>query len=197
MSGNERDIQTQPGPDTAPRGAGPRPGPRPRVGRPFPRPLGVGIVLLLSISFVAVAFGRYTEIGTVRNPQTAPLAIRDLVFVDLPEGEIAVKDARTDETIHVIHMGEDGFIRGSMRGFARERKTRGKPADAAFRLIRWDDGTTTLADTSTGQVVYLNAFGPTNAAAYERFLPGLDHALAHSVPNPFNSTAPATGSKAP
>jgi hypothetical protein len=34
-------------------------------------------------------------------------------------------------------------------------------------MIRWENGSVSLSDTATGERIYLNAFGPDNAAAYE------------------------------
>ena len=144
---------------------------RPKVGRPFPRAPLFGALVFVLFAIAATIFGRVTEIGTVRNPSTSPTSIRDIRFVEHANDEIAVVDAMSGTTIETILPEKDGFIRGALRGLTRDRRVRGGDADAAYRLILWDNGRLTLSDTSTGQRIELNAFGPTNAGALARFLP--------------------------
>ena len=70
----------------------------------------------------------------------------------------------------VLPPGSNGFIRGVMRGLARERMLHGIDAAPPFRLIRWADGRLSLEDTATGRLIDLAAFGPTNAQAFARLL---------------------------
>jgi hypothetical protein len=42
--------------------------------------------------------------------------------------------------------------------------------DEPYRVIKWSSGAVSLSDTKSGQRIYLNAFGPDQVAAFERFL---------------------------
>ena len=69
--------------------------------------------------------------------------------------------------------GEQGFIRGTLRGLARMRRgqdiprTRRNPSASSA----WADGRITLDDTATGQRLDLEAYGHTNAATFAKLLP--------------------------
>ena len=130
-------------------------------------PLPAAIALVLFTLAIAI-FGRVTDIGTVRVTTGAAVEVRDLVFKDGPTGTIHITDARNGAVVEVVESGEDGFIRGSMRGLARERTRHGVGPEVPFRLIRWESGVVSISDTGTGQRIYLDAFGPTNVAAFTR-----------------------------
>ena len=70
-----------------------------------------------------------------------------------------------------IRPGEDGFLRGTLRGLAQARQRDGLGPERPFSLTRYDDGRLALADEATGRRVPLEAFGPTNAGAFARLLP--------------------------
>ncbi len=97
---------------------------------------------------------------------------RDLVFVDREQGGIAVLDGDTHATITILEPGTNGFIRGVMRGLARDRGMRGIGPDAPFRLIERTDGRLTLLDPSTDRQIELGAFGQTNVASFAQLLHG-------------------------
>ena len=125
---------------------------------------------LIGFAIAATMFGRATEIGTLRVPTTAPQAIRDLTFVTDSDEVLTVRDARSGDVVAVYQPEEGGFVRGSQRGIGRDRKLLGIAADEPYRLILWDDGRLTISDTKTGQRFPLDAFGPTNSAAFARLL---------------------------
>ena len=91
-----------------------------------------------------------------------------------------MNDAATGERIAELQPGEGGFVRGSLRAFDRMRLVAQAPADAPLRIIRWENGAISLSDTATGERVYLNAFGPDNAAAYAAFLENHGEELGRS-----------------
>jgi putative photosynthetic complex assembly protein len=76
-----------------------------------------------------------------------------------------------DAVAAVLAPGEDGFIRATLRGLARERRRGDLGAEAPFRLASWPDGGLSLEDTATGRTLDLRAFGPTQAEAFARLLP--------------------------
>lgn len=101
----------------------------------------------------------------------APIETRDLTFTDRPDGSVMIGDADVGGAAGVIAPGSNsGFIRGVMRGMARERHKWGLGASQPFRLTLWRDGELSLADQATGRVIELTAFGATNRAAFASLL---------------------------
>ena len=107
--------------------------------------------------------------GAERVPGQA-LASRDLVFADRADGGVTVSDARDGALVGILAPGEDGFVRGAMRGLVRERRIGGLGAETPFRVTGWSDGRLTLEDPATGTRLDLAAYGQTNAEAFARFL---------------------------
>ena len=60
----------------------------------------------------------------------------------------------------------NGFLRGTMRGLARQRVRQDADRDIPFRLTEWADGRLTLEDPTTGRMVEMEAFGSTNEDAF-------------------------------
>ena len=108
-----------------------------------------------------------------RDPASAgghPMAVRDLAFADRDDGAVVVTDVRSGRAIEVLPPGEEGFVRGAMRGLARERRRASIAPEVPFRLSAWPDGRLTLQDTGNGNIMELHAFGRTNAEAFLRLL---------------------------
>ena len=76
--------------------------------------------------------------------------------------------------VELLPPGSNGFVRGVLRGFARERRRNEVGQAPPFRLTRCSDGRLSLADATTGRTVELEAFGPTNLAAFAGLLPGAE-----------------------
>jgi putative photosynthetic complex assembly protein len=100
-----------------------------------------------------------------------PAVERQLRFADSADGHVLVTDAVSGRQIASIGREGSGFIRGVMRGLARERRQHKHGEAAPFRLSSWPDGALTLTDDTTGRVIELGSFGPTNRAAFAQFLP--------------------------
>uniref|UniRef100_UPI003593EDF9 photosynthetic complex assembly protein PuhC n=1 Tax=Blastomonas sp. TaxID=1909299 RepID=UPI003593EDF9 len=98
------------------------------------------------------------------------LDTRLLRFGDGAGGTVQVTDATSGETVHVFGELGSGFVRGVLRGLARDRYSRGIGAEAPFELNRWSDGSLSLTDTATNRIVELGAFGPTNRETFEELL---------------------------
>jgi putative photosynthetic complex assembly protein len=128
----------------------------------------VGIGILLAVSLVAVTAVRVSGID-VRVPDAEAVATRDLRFEDTPAGGVAVIDVSTGQVLESF-TGEQGFLRGSLRALARERKAHGLGSDLPFQLIGRKDGRLTLIDHATGARIDLESFGPTNAGVFARLL---------------------------
>lgn len=97
---------------------------------------------------------------------------RSLAFQDREDGSVLVTDADSGATVAVLQGEADGagFVRGVMRGLARDRRMRGIGAAPPFELILWSDGAISLTDSATGREIELGGFGPDNRAAFAQFL---------------------------
>ncbi len=136
---------------------------------PFPRGPLAGAALLVVFALVTVAFVRLTGIGASHIPDAEAVLEREFRFEDRPDGSIAVVDARDGRTVETV-TGAAGFLRGTLRGLARERKRQGVGPEQPFRLVGRADGRLTLIDPTTGRRVDLESFGPTNAGVFAQML---------------------------
>lgn len=133
----------------------------------------VAATLALVISVQAGLLDRAPTAAELRTEAgVQPLAERMLHFTDRADGAVVVSDARTGAEVAVIGREGGGFIRGVMRGLARERRMHHRGAVAPFRLTQWRDGALSLTDTATGRIIELGSFGPDNRAAFARLLQG-------------------------
>lgn len=128
--------------------------------------IGIGMAALAGLVAMPVA------------PNRAPAVVADAVrserafrAADRDDGAVVLTDAATGAEILLVAPGEDGFVRGTLRGLARERRARDLGPQAPFRLVAWGDGRLTLDDTATGRRLDLLAFGQTQAEAFSRLLP--------------------------
>jgi putative photosynthetic complex assembly protein len=138
--------------------------------RSFPRAPLVGMGALVLMSFLLVVSARLTGTTAALPPPAAAIAERELRFEDRDDGSVVVRDADTGAVIQVLVRGTNGFVRSTMRGLARDRRSRGIGPEIPFRLIARADGSLTLEDPATGHNVPLAAFGPTNAGVFAGFL---------------------------
>ena len=95
------------------------------------------------------------------------LAVR---FVDTAEGDVLAIDAATGSTV-ARFVGEQGFVRGTLRALSRERNRRGLGPEAPLQLTALSDGRLILLDPSTGERIGLEAFGATNLAVFAALRP--------------------------
>jgi putative photosynthetic complex assembly protein len=134
----------------------------------IPRAALLAMAALAAFTLVAAALVRWSGVD-IREPDAAAVAVRELRFEDLPDGSIAVVDARDGTRVRTV-VGEAGFLRGTLRGLARERKRAGFGPERPFELIGRADGRLTLSDPATGRLVDLESFGPDNAGVFARLL---------------------------
>lgn len=136
--------------------------------------MGVAMILLSLLLVASVRFGAVAAPPSASQLRsavaTAPAADRLLRVADQPDGTVLISDARTGAAIDSISREDGGFIRGVMRGLARERRQHRIGAEPPFRLTLWQTGQLSLADPSTGRVVELDGFGQTNRASFSRLL---------------------------
>jgi putative photosynthetic complex assembly protein len=133
------------------------------------------LLVLISLALVASVTAGLIPASTPaaelrRAARITPATERMLHFTDKPDGTVHVTDARSGAVAAVIGREGGGFIRGVLRGLARERRQHGSGAATPFRLTAWANGALSLADPVTGRVVELDGFGPTNRAAFARLL---------------------------
>ena len=137
---------------------------------PLPRPILVGAGLMLALTFLAAGWSKSSGVGATRVPDSPPVAVRHLRFADAKDGSLVVRDADNDRVIDTIAPGEGNFVRGTMRGLARDRKRSGIGSAPPFILSSRADGRLTLEDPQTGRHVDLEAFGQANAGIFARYL---------------------------
>ena len=125
----------------------------------------LGATALLVAGLGTLRLGGYRPTSSGGTPQ----AVRALRFVDRSDGGIDVVDAASARVIDQAH-GEQGFLRGTLRGLARERRRRQLGSDAPLELQRRADGRLALLDPATAERIDLDAFGPDNVAVFARWL---------------------------
>jgi putative photosynthetic complex assembly protein len=144
--------------------------------RPFPRGALAAATGMVVITLVLTAA---PGLGIMDRPQTAqseriaehvaPKQQRDLRFLDRADGGLRIVDV-TGEEMNLA--GEHGFIRGVLRGLARDRQMRGLGAETPFRLTLWKNGRLSLTDLATDRTIELDSFGNTNRDAFMALLEG-------------------------
>ncbi len=125
---------------------------------------------LLAATVIGVAAVRLTGIGAQHVIDAPVLASREFRFEDRSDGSIVVFDASGKHLVDTVAPGTNGFLRGTMRGLARERMRRSVGPEQPFRMTGHADGRLTLEDPATGRRVDLGSFGPTNAAVFAHIM---------------------------
>jgi putative photosynthetic complex assembly protein len=131
----------------------------------MPRAIGVLLVVLLA----SLALLRLDGFEPAVEPG-AVLRERALRFADENDGAVRVIDHPSGRTLDVMR-GEQGFLRGVLRGLARDRRQQAIGTEPPYLLSLHDDGRLLISDPATGQRIDLASFGPDNAAVFARWLP--------------------------
>jgi putative photosynthetic complex assembly protein len=139
---------------------------------------------LILATLLMVAGVRLTGVGELRTPREAVVAERLLHFADQPDGGIVATDATDGRFVARAAPGEQGFLRGTLRGLARERKRERIGPEVPFRLSSRSDGRLLLEDPATGRLVDLGAFGVQNVAIFTRMLEGVPPVAVAAVDAP-------------
>ena len=140
---------------------------------PFPRGALIAASAMVGLSLVATTAVRLVKItapAPIAAAQPAPAASVDLRFSDQADGSIRVQNSRTDQVVETIQPGVGGFVRGVMRGLARDRISRHIGEAPPFRLSQAKDGRMSLEDTATGRVIDLESFGAGNRQSFIELL---------------------------
>ncbi len=137
---------------------------------PFPRLPLYSAFVLIAFAVVAIIFSQKTGIGTMLTDPGRPLDMIDLTISQTVDDRVLVTEANSGRVLADFAPGEGGFVRGSLRALARMRMTAEVDINEPYRVIKWSNGSVSLSDTKSGQRIYLNAFGPDQVAAFEKFL---------------------------
>lgn len=144
----------------------------------FPKGALWGAAAMIGLTLATVTAVRT---GLINGPETAPaararehvkiVATRSFRFTDRADGALVATDVATGEVAQTTEPGTNsGFIRGVLRGLARERKLHQVGKEPPFTVTQWADGALTLTDTATGRVIELGSFGPDNRATWVKLL---------------------------
>jgi putative photosynthetic complex assembly protein len=136
----------------------------------LPRGAVIGAGILVIGSIVVVSIARLTGYQPLKPPVSAVVERRDLRFDDRPDGAVLIYLNPEDRLVDTLQPGTNGFVRGVLRGLARERRAEHIGPTQPLRLTRWADGRLSLDDPSTGRHVDLEVFGPTNSGAFADIL---------------------------
>jgi putative photosynthetic complex assembly protein len=138
--------------------------------RRFPLGALIGASALIAFSLLATGLARLSGIGTSFVPAAGIVESRALRFEDRADGAVTVSEVGSERLVDVLAPGTNGFIRGVLRGLARERRREDLGTAQPFLLTRWSDGRLSIEDAATHVRIELIAFGPTNIAAFARLL---------------------------
>ena len=146
--------------------------------QPFPKAplIGAGLIVGVTILFAAgPRLGYLPPIHTATTERAAKhvavVETRDLRFTDRADGALVIDDTVRGTVAAVLpHGTNNGFIRGVLRGMARDRLLRGVGRTEPFRLTLFADGALTLSDPSTTRNIELGSFGPTNKQSFADLL---------------------------
>jgi putative photosynthetic complex assembly protein len=124
-------------------------------------------VLLTGAVSLGLVAGPVTMEQARKTSGVTAIASRDLQFLDQPGGSVQIRDVTKGSVATTIMPGtESGFIRGVMRGLARDRMLRHLGSDQPFRLTLWSNQQLSITDMATGRNIELNGFGDTNRTAF-------------------------------
>jgi putative photosynthetic complex assembly protein len=112
---------------------------------------------------------RWSHYATPPAPEKI-LANVSLNFADAPDGSVLVRNAATGALIETVPPRGGGFLRSTMRVMATEREADHLGPQAPFTLTAMAGNRLALQDTATGQILELEAFGPSNAAEFAAIL---------------------------
>jgi putative photosynthetic complex assembly protein len=138
-----------------------------RQGVAFPRAALIAGWVLVGGALALATYGSITGMAKPDQSAAGVVAERSLNFSDRADGAVVVTDPAG--TVEVVQ-GQAGFLRGTMRGFARARREQGVGQVPPMILTAYADGRLVLYDPSTKRQVDLEAFGSDNEAVFARLL---------------------------
>jgi putative photosynthetic complex assembly protein len=108
----------------------------------------IAVASLIGFTILAVAVARLTGFDPSQAPVSPEVAVRDLNFVEIGQGDLAVYDAESGVLLETLPPGEDGFIRGVLRTLERERRMHGVALDGPYRVSLRENGRFTLGGSN-------------------------------------------------
>jgi putative photosynthetic complex assembly protein len=124
----------------------------------------VAATILLALGARTGTLERFT-VATAEPVQRLAFTV-----ADRPDGRVLLLSPDNGALIAEIATGQQNFVRGVLRGFARERQLNGMGAAGGFELVRWSDDRLSIRDLATGRLIDLGGFGIDNAGAFARLL---------------------------
>ncbi len=137
---------------------------------PFPRLPLYGAFVLIAFAVASIVVSQKTGVGSMLTDPGQPLDMIDLTIMQAPNDRVVVAEVGSGRVLADYGPGEGGFVRGSVRALERMRMTAGLDPKEPYRVIKWSSGALSLSDAKSGQRFYINAFGPDQVAAFEKFL---------------------------
>ncbi len=123
----------------------------------------------LVLGGAVICCGIARQAGFATNASSAPPAAAQLVsFSDLPDGSVAVYAAGTTAIVDTIAPRGAAFLRTTVRALDGVRARENISEAAPFKLTSLDNGHLELTDTATGQMIDLEAFGPSNEGQFDQ-----------------------------
>lgn len=123
-----------------------------------------------------------TDSGERFTPQTPAVSSAELRFEDREDGIVLVFNTATGAQVMEYPAMEGVFVRSILRTVARQRRIHGEEArDVPVTLSEHADGQLWLTDSLSGVQIYLNAFGPDNAADFAELLAAGNPVLSASA----------------
>jgi len=128
----------------------------------------IGAIVIMTVATVAaMRLSGFTPDSSIDSPVVHEVALR---FVDIEGGEVHVFEQTSGSRIAILEPAQDSFVRGVMRGMARERRSRDIDMKPPFRLVSYEDGSMIIEDPAVGMHINLVAFGPTNIGSFHTLL---------------------------
>ena len=130
--------------------------------------LGMLMVMLLTLLYVTYVtqFQKREEFQ-----ESVVLEKTSLIFKDDTNGDILIEVSKDklnnmESQPQMRLSGEQGFLRGTIRALARERKARNLSHEIPFDLELHQDGRLSIKDPLTNSFIALEAFGPDNVDVF-------------------------------
>jgi putative photosynthetic complex assembly protein len=131
--------------------------------------IGAGVMVVFALCAAATARLLHWHAATAAPVEA--VRVLHLRFLDRSDGGVEIDDADHGYApIEIVPPKTNGFLRGVMRGLARDRHNEHVSEAAPFTLTRWADGEMTLADPQTGRRLSLEVFGPSNSRPFAELL---------------------------
>ena len=118
----------------------------------------IAVILMLSIQkFYGIA--PVSQTGKVAHSF-------DLSVDTASDTELDIRAIQSGDVLATFEKGT--FAYSVFRNMRSDRKRSRAPVESPFRLVRYETGDLALKDLETGASVYIKAFGPSNAEAFDK-----------------------------